>query len=242
MNYALCFFIIIFNHINYFNHFNHFNYFNYFNYFNHLTMRTPNGNYALCIMHYALKKGIMHYALIILLLSSCSTKMQSLDNYNIDETFADMSTQNLHTKYYSQHRLQTTIDAPILDQFTSVKQPYWEFPKGVKVVFYDEQLQAQSSLTSGYAVYYTKKKLWEARNNVEIINEDGTKLNTEQIFGDENGKKVFSVKKVTVTDPDGTVIVGKQGFESDMAFKNYKFLDVNGVVNLQEQYEEAKKE
>ncbi|MCR5454317.1 MAG: LPS export ABC transporter periplasmic protein LptC [Bacteroidales bacterium] len=191
--------------------------------------RVPNGNYTL-------------YALIIALAitSSCSSDMKSLDNYNIDETFADMTTKDLHTKYYSQHRLQTTIDAPILDQFTSVKQPYWEFPKGVKVIFYDENLKAQSSLTSGYAVYYTKKKLWEARNNVEIINETGTKLNTEQIFSDEKSKKVFSVKKVTVTDPDGTVIVGKQGFESDMAFKNYKFLDVNGVVSLKEQYQEAK--
>ena len=198
-------------------------------------MRTPNGNYALCIKHYALIAALAT-------ITSCSSQMQSLDNYNIDETFADMSTQNLHTKYYSQHRLQTTIDAPVLDQFTSVKQPYWEFPKGVKVIFYDENLKAQSSLSAGYAVYYTKKKLWEARNNVEIINDDGTKLNTEQIFGDEKGEKVFSVKKVTVTDPDGTVIVGKQGFESDMAFKNYKFLDVNGVVSLKEQYEEAKEE
>ena len=210
-------------------------FYKYLNHFNHLIMRTPKGNYALYIMHYAL-------IVAIAAITSCSTKMQSLDNYNIDETFADMSTKDLHTKYYSQHRLQTTIDAPILDQFSSVKQPYWEFPKGVKVVFYDEQLRAQSSLTAGYAVYYTKKKLWEARTNVEIINDDGTKLNSEQIFCDENGKKVFSVKKVTVTDPDGTVIVGKRGFESDMAFKNYKFLDVNGVVNLKEQYEEANEE
>ena len=198
-------------------------------------MRTPNGNYASCIMHYALIAALAA-------ITSCSTKMESLDNYNVDETFAEMSTQGLHTKYYSQHRLQTTIDAPVLDQFTTVKQPYWEFPKGVKVVFYDEKLKAQSSLTSGYAVYYTKKKLWEARTNVEIVNENGTKLNTEQIFGDEGSEKVFSVKKVTVTDPDGTVIVGKQGFESDMAFKNYKFLDVNGVVSLTEQYKEEMEE
>lgn len=194
--------------------------------------RTPNGKY----------KKIAITIAAIATATSCSSDLKSLDNYNVDETFADMSTKNLHTQYYSQHRLQTTVDAPLLDQFQTVKQPYWEFPKGVKVVFYDEKLQAQSSLTSGYAVYYTKKKLWEARNNVEIINENGTRLNTEQIFSDENSKKVFSVKKVTVTDPDGTVIVGKQGFESDMAFKNYKFLDVNGVVSLKEQYEEADKE
>ena len=216
-------------------HYVFFYHFNYFNHFNHLIMRTPNGNYALCIMHYALIAALAA-------ITSCSSNMKSLDNYNIDETFADMSTKDLHTKYYSQHRLQTTIDAPILDQFSTVRQPYWEFPKGVKVIFYDEQLKAQSSLKAGYAVYYTKKKLWEARTNVEIVNETGAKLNTEQIFCDENGKKVFSVKKVTVTDPDGSVIVGKQGFESDMGFKNYKFLDVNGVVSLKEQYEEAQEE
>ena len=87
MCYALCFFIYT-NYINYFTHFNHFNY---------LTMRTPNGTYALCIMHYALIAALAS-------ITSCSSKMQSLDNYNIDETFADMSTKNLHTKYYSQHR------------------------------------------------------------------------------------------------------------------------------------------
>ena len=32
------------------------------------------------------------------------------------------------------------------------------------------------------------------------------------------------------------MIVGKQGFESDMAFKNYKLLDVNGIVNLNNEY------
>ena len=61
---------------------------------------------------------------------------------------------------------------------------------------------------------------------------------TEQLFGDENRKKIFSVKKVTVVDSDGTTITGKQGFESDISFRNYKFLDVNGIVNLNEQYGE----
>jgi hypothetical protein len=94
-------------------------------------------------------------------------------------------------------------------------------------------------LTADYAVYYSKKKLWEARKNVVVKNDQGAKLLTEQLFGDEVHKKIFSVKKVTVIDPDSTVIVGKQGFESDMAFRNYKFLDVNGVVNLNNQYGET---
>lgn len=169
-------------------------------------------------------------------MQSCSSKVESMNNYTIDEAVANMSIENLFSRYYSTHTLQTTVTAPIADDYSSAKQPYMEFPKGVKVVFYDDNLREQSMITADYAVYYSKKKLWEARKNVVIMGEDGSRLMTEQIFGDEQMGKVFSVKKVTVVDPDSTVIVGKSGFESDMAFKNYKFLDVNGSVNLREQY------
>ena len=37
---------------------------------------------------------------------------------------------------------------------------------------------------------------------------------------------------------DGFVIDGKSGFESDLTFKNYRFLDVNGVVELRNEYQE----
>ena len=164
--------------------------------------------------------------------------MESLNNYTVDETFADLSVTNLDTKYFSAHCLQTSVTAPIADDYENVVQPYLEFPKGIKVVFYDDNLKVKSRLTADYAVYYSKKKLWEARKNVVVYSENGTNLMTEQLFGDENRKKIFSVKKVTVVDSDGTTITGKQGFESDISFRNYKFLDVNGIVNLNEQYGE----
>ena len=172
------------------------------------------------------------------LFCGCTQKMESLNNYTVDETFADLSVTNLDTKYFSAHSLQTSVTAPIADDYENVVQPYLEFPKGVKVVFYDDSLKVKSRLTADYAVYYSKKKLWEARKNVVVYSENGTNLMTEQLFGDENRKKIFSVKKVTVVDSDGTTITGKQGFESDISFRNYKFLDVNGIVNLNEQYGE----
>jgi LPS export ABC transporter protein LptC len=179
----------------------------------------------------------LKYLLAAVLLSGCALKQDSHDGYSVDETFADLSVTNLDTKYFSGHNLQTSVTAPIADDYESVEQPYMEFPKGISVVFYDVEQKEKSRLKADYAVYYSKKKLWEARKNVVVSNEDGTKLLTEQLFGDENRKKIFAVKKVTVVDPDSTVIVGKQGFESDIAFKNYKFLDVNGIVNLKDQYE-----
>lgn len=171
-----------------------------------------------------------------IILTSCSKTATQASGYAVDETYADLSVSDLHTKYYSSHRLQTIVDAPLADNYENTDQPYMEFPQGVKVVFWDSQMKEKSTLTSEYAVYYQKKKLWEARKNVVVTNEDGTTLKTEQLFGDEAANKIFSVKKVTVIESDGSVIEGKKGFESNMSFSNYKFLDVNGIVKLNEQY------
>lgn len=188
---------------------------------------------------FIMMKRIFYFFLPGLFFSACSQQVDTLNSYNVDETFADLSVTDLKTSYYSGHSLQSQITAPIVDDYETTEQPYMEFPKGVKVVFYDEQLREESVLTADYAVYYSKKKLWEARKNVVVKNDQGAKLLTEQLFGDEVHRKIFAVKKVTVIDPDSTVIVGKQGFESDMTFRNYKFLDVNGVVNLNNQYGET---
>ena len=154
----------------------------------------------------------------------------------MDETYPTISILNLYTKYYSFHRLQTTIDAQVADRYENSSQPYLEFPQGVKVIFYDRLLNEKSFLEADYAIYYQKKKLWEARKNVCVTSETGTKLQTEQLFGDEGKNKIFSVKHTKVTEPDGSVIEGKRGFESNTSFSNYKFLDVNGIVKLSNEY------
>lgn len=167
---------------------------------------------------------------------ACSSKIEQYKSYSVDDSYPDLSISDLNTSYYSQHRLQTVVTAPIADRYEKFNQPYIEFTKGVKVAFIDDSLKEKSTLTADYAVYYQRKKLWEARKNVVVINEDGTTLKTEQLFGDEAKGKIFSVKKVIVTEHDGTIIEGKKGFESNTSFTDYKFLDVNGVVSLQTQY------
>ena len=175
-----------------------------------------------------------------LTLASCSSKMEQLNNYNIDATFPQQTVDNLDLKYYSSHKMKTIVTAPQADDYDHGDlAAYLEFPKGVDVIFFDEELKQKSRLTADYAIYYKKKKLYEARRNVVITNDDGTTLKTEQIFCDENKQKIFSVKRVSVAQPgDGFVIDGKSGFESDLTFKNYKFLDVNGVVQLKNEYQE----
>ncbi|MBR4441472.1 MAG: LPS export ABC transporter periplasmic protein LptC [Bacteroidales bacterium] len=183
---------------------------------------------------------LLLFPAVMLVVSACSSKMEQLNNYNVDATFPQQSVDNLDLKYYSSHKMKVTVTAPQADDYEQGDlASYMEFPKGVDVIFFDEEMNQKSRLVADYAIYYKKKRLYEARRNVVVTNDDGTTLKTEQLFCDENKQKIFSVKRVSVVQPgDGFAIDGKSGFESDLTFKNYKFLDVNGVVQLQNEYQE----
>jgi len=173
---------------------------------------------------------------ICLIAISCSDKLQEISNFTKTEEMAHITIHNLETKYLSAHKIKTRVNAPIAYKFEYIDIPYLEFPQGVEVIFYNDSLQEESKLTANYAIYYEKKKLWEARSNVRVSNVKGDLLMTEQLFGDENAEKIFSVKKVTIIEADSSVIVGKGGFESNTTFTIYRFLDVNGLVQLNEEY------
>ena len=183
---------------------------------------------------------LLLFPVVLCAVSACSSKMEQLNNYNVDATFPQQSVDNLDLKYYSSHKMKVTVTAPQADDYEQGDlASYMEFPKGVDVIFFDEEMNQKSRLVADYAIYYKKKRLYEARRNVVVTNDDGTTLKTEQLFCDENKQKIFSVKRVSVVQPgDGFAIDGKSGFESDLTFKNYKFLDVNGVVQLQNEYQE----
>ena len=183
---------------------------------------------------------LLLFPVVLCAVSACSSKMEQLNNYNVDATFPQQSVDNLDLKYYSSHKMKVTVTAPQADDYEQGDlASYMEFPKGVDVIFFDEEMNQKSRLVADYAIYYKKKRLYEARRNVVVTNDDGTTLKTEQLFCDENKQKIFSVKRVSVEQPgDGFSIDGKSGFESDLTFKNYKFLDVNGVVQLKNEYQE----
>ena len=69
--------------------------------------------------------------------------------------------------------------------------------------------ECQSYIQANYAIYYKKKQLWEARNQVLAENPgEGKKLETEQMFWDQKAERIYSDKFSKITNPDG-VFMGK---------------------------------
>lgn len=132
---------------------------------------------------------------------------------------------------YSTHaRIQMIMKAPRMDRYAGDKN-YIEMPEGISVIFYDSLMNVTSTLTANYAVNYLYDDLFEARNDVVVINEANEKLNTEQLIWDQKKGTISSEKFVKITTAD-EVLFG-DGFDSDERFTMWEIKNPRGTFSVQ---------
>jgi LPS export ABC transporter protein LptC len=172
--------------------------------------------------------------LFLLLLTACS--MVSCEN-NESEISRITAKPNdpveeiagLQTIYSDSGAIKVLLEAPVMRKVLVPKQ-ITELPKGMKISFYDAEMNVISKMKSNYAIHYEQEHRWEARNNVEVVNVKGEKLNTEKLIWDERANKLLSDNFVKITTSK-EIIMGN-GFEADQDFSHYKIFNVTGHITL----------
>jgi LPS export ABC transporter protein LptC len=135
---------------------------------------------------------ITHVRLSILLffalwiLNSCKNDIETINALTSELNLPDLAGYNIEMTYTDSGALKGKIIAPEVNQYIRKEDPYYEFPRGMKAIFYDLAGNAESYIQANYAIYYNEKQLWEARNQVLAENPaKGEKLETEQMFWDD---------------------------------------------------------
>jgi hypothetical protein len=128
--------------------------------------------------------------------------------------------------------------APYAERYTNKNDengPYKIFPKGIEVEFYNKLEQLESIITAGYAEHWEDIALWKARDSVIARNViTGERLDTEELYWDENTKQIYSKVFTKITNEDG-VYFGEEGFESDQDLENYKLIGSRGTVKVKDE-------
>lgn len=124
---------------------------------------------------------------------------------------------------------------PLLEGYTLGRDPYREFRKGIKITtFQDDSLTTvNATLESNYAIYYENRKLWEAKGNVRIVKQDGTKVFTQQLFWNSTTKRIYSNVDTKIVTADDTHYT--EGFESDEDLVELNFRHWKGKVMMKEE-------
>ncbi len=103
---------------------------------------------------------------LIIALISCSNDVETVQALTSELNLPDITGYQIEMAYTDSGILKGKIFAPEVLQYTRKEDPYFEFPKGMKAVFYDRYGKPLSYIQANYAIFYDKKQLWEGRNKV----------------------------------------------------------------------------
>jgi len=168
-------------------------------------------------------------------LFSCKNDVETINALTGEMNLPDQTAFNVEIEYSDNGIAMGKIISPELNIYDRAIEPYIEFPSGMEVMFYDSLGNTTSYIKSNYAIFYREQQLWEARDNViaEEINK-AERLETEQLFWDQEAKLIYTDKFSKITNADG-VFYGERGFEADQDMSYWTLKGSKGTVNVSEE-------
>jgi LPS export ABC transporter protein LptC len=164
------------------------------------------------------------------ILASCSNNIDIINALEDKENKASMTSKNSEVIYTENGRVKLKVIAPVTNFYQSKEEPRTEFPEGITVYTFSDSMEIESELTAKYAIYYDKKALWSASNNVIAKNSKGETLNTEHLYWDQNKKIIYTDDQVKITTAD--VVQYGQGFQSDESFNKWEIKNAVSYYDL----------
>ncbi len=165
-------------------------------------------------------------------ISSCTSKENLEKKYSgtLDSVQTKEFAEKVTIEYTDSGLLRARVFSPILVAVKRSQNPFLEMNKGLKVDFYDQRGRIESYMTAEYGISYPDEKRIVVRNNVEILNVKGERLNTEELHWQQDSGKIYTDRFVRITTRD-QIITGT-GLISDQAFSDWEILNVVGSINV----------
>jgi len=168
----------------------------------------------------------------IFFLCSCEVKIDKTDSFDI-LTLPSLSGENINTVFTDSGKVQLIMSAPVMETWENLGNPYTEFRKGMRIEFFDGQKDPVANVVSKYAKYVDNEKLWELDDSVVVVNRSGDKLETEQLFWDQEKERIYTDRFVKITNEDQTVM--GTGFESDPKLTKRRIKNVTATIYLDDE-------
>ncbi len=166
-----------------------------------------------------------------MLFCSCANKIEKIKEFSSGENFHPMESEGFEMLYSDSAIVRFKLQAPKLISYDEEKDPFTEFPEGIDLEQYDENMNIVTKITANYAQYFENDEKWIAKNNVIVVNPQGDSLKTEELVWEEGNEKLYSEQFVEIVRKD-QIITGI-GFESDQDMNNWEIKNVKGQIYLE---------
>ncbi|WP_262495062.1 LPS export ABC transporter periplasmic protein LptC [Kriegella aquimaris] len=126
------------------------------------------------------------------------------------------------------------LTSSVGENYENLSFPHMTFPEGLQVDFFDDE-NRKSIIRADYGIVYSISNVIDLQGNVIIESHDGKKLETSQLYYDQDNEWIFTQEKFKYTNPeDGTVMDGEgMDFYKDLSL--LKAHKTNGLMMIKEE-------
>ena len=145
---------------------------------------------------------------------------------------AALHATNVNTLISDSGIVRYRINAQTWKVYDKADTPYWEFPDGIYLEKFDQELNPNATIEADYAYYNEPAQRWLLRGNVKALNLEGEQFETSLLYWDQKTESVYSDSSIVITR-ESSIIKGV-GFRSNQSMTQYTILRPTGVFPIKE--------
>lgn len=167
-------------------------------------------------------------------LFACGNSNEEIAAFQEKEKMPQLISTDIVIEYSDSAQLKARIKAPLLKEY-GPPENYTVMPHGVDVYFYNNIGKVISTMHADSAIIRRNSDLMESYRNVKVVNENGEKLETQELFWKHTAQKekreLYTHAFVTITKDD-EVFFGN-GLRATESFSKYRITKPQGSMYIE---------
>jgi len=163
----------------------------------------------------------------LMLLAGCKNDLSKLPGTELKDLENDRA-ENVKFIFSQDGKTKAVLYGKYFIKNDHANPPYVDIKKDLKVDFYDDSLNVESTLTANYGRLYPQTNNIIVRDSVVVINKKGEKLETEELIWNQKLERFYTDKFVRITMDDQ--ITYGEGLIANKDFTWFRITKQRGTI------------
>ena len=177
-----------------------------------------------------LKNGVLAFAVILFF--SCDDGSSTLKQINQFIENPVGIAYDIHMTYTDSAKVKAILTAPLNLDYTHLSFKYSEFPEGLKIIFYNNN-NDENTVVADYGILYNQTKIVDLQGNVVLLSDDGSRLETSQMYWDSEKEWLFTEQPFTFKNIDYDMAAIR--LDTNKEFSKFQTGNLTGTMLVKEQ-------
>ena len=177
-----------------------------------------------------LKNGLLAFAVILFF--SCDDGSSTLRQINQFNENPVGIAYDIHMTYTDSAKVKAILTAPLNLDYTHLSFKYSEFPEGLKIIFYNNDNE-ENTVVADYGILYNQTKIVDLQGNVVLLSDDGSRLETSQMYWDSEKEWLFTEQPFTFKNINYDMAAIR--LDTNKEFSKFQTGNLTGTMLVKEQ-------